>query len=116
MCSNLVHKLDCKNSSKSYVGQTAQWLISRIALHNSDNTKGKACCTLANHVFDCSCNIDFDNVKILVPSYKTRLIWKMININKQEECIKKPDIQNLCTIYTYLVSFPNKNNEYCGPI
>lgn len=119
LCSNVVYKLECKDCNKTYVGQTAQWLKSRIALHKSDITKKLERCALVTHVNQNSHDIDFENVQIVAsePSYKKRLVLEMININKQEDPInRKTDTQNLSGIYTYMLSYPNRNCYYEGPM
>lgn len=118
--SNVIYKLNCRDCSQSYVGQTSQWLKSRISLHKSDITKGLTRCALANHANQNRHTVDFDNVQVLAtePLYKKRLVLEMININKQEDPInKKTDTQNLSSVYTYLLTYPNrKSSDYDGPI
>lgn len=119
LCSNVIYQINCKNCTGTYVGQTSQWLKARISLHKSDITKGYDRCALTGHVKQHSHDMDFENVKILAKEklYKKRLVLEMININKQEDPInKKTDTQGLSGIYTYLLTYPNKNCYYDGAI
>lgn len=78
LSSNLIYKLNCEKLKKTSVGQTSQWLKSRLSLHNSDITKGLARCALSSHVKQSSHNIDFNNAKIIVKesNYKKDYYWK----------------------------------------
>lgn len=105
--SNVVYSLKCSTCENIYVGQTSQWIKSRLALHKSDITKRRDRCALANHVFKNNHVIDWDGVKILEVECNTnkRLILEMYHISRINNPInKKSDTQQLSNIYTYLLS------------
>ena len=63
---NLVYKIDCLNCDGTYIGQTKQYLKSRIYEYEySIRTKNSECTMLANHSTNLSHNFDFSNPKIL---------------------------------------------------
>lgn len=119
MQSNVVYKLTCDTCSKVYVGQTSQWLKSRLALHKSDIKKGVDRCALAGHVKENKNHvINFDNAVILEKevNYERRVFLEMTSINTFPNSInKKSDVQNLNVIYTYLLQY-SINNFYDGPL
>lgn len=105
--SGVVYCVKCVTCDSNYVGQTSQWLSSRLALHKSDITKKRERCALAEHVLHNNHEIDWDNVKILEKEQNCnkRLILEMYQINKTSNIInKKSDTHNLSNIYTYLLS------------
>lgn len=114
--SNVVYKLTCNTCDKVYVGQTSQWLKSRLALHKSDIRKGLDRCALAGHIKENpSHRISFDNAKILdeEKNYERRNFLEMVNINSFANTMnKRTDTQNLNVIYTYLLDCAR--NDLCG--
>lgn len=116
--SNVVYKVDCKNCSQTYVGQTSQWLKNRIALHRSDIRLNNQRCALSIHANSRNHEVDLDNVEILDVNnnYKKRTVLEMIRITEQPIPMnKKTDTQNLSNIYTYLLSL-NRQGIYDGPV
>lgn len=119
LTSNVVYKLICSTCHLVYVGQTSQWLKSRMAIHKSDIRKGIERCALAGHVkYNPNHVIDFGNVEIMAKerNYERRLFLEMANINRFRNSInKKTDTQNLNVIYTYLLD-NSFNNVFDGPL
>ncbi|KAK9873035.1 hypothetical protein WA026_020769 [Henosepilachna vigintioctopunctata] len=89
--SNIIYKIKCTECESTYVGQTAQWLKSRLALHKSDITKRKLRCALALHLLEKNHKIDFESTEILEVNgkYNKRLILQMINIRRQTNPINR---------------------------
>lgn len=119
--SNVVYKINCSECDGTYVGQTSQWLKSRLSLHRSDIQTMNPRCALASHSIQKNHKIDFDSAEILCTQgkYSKRLIMEMINIRNQTNPInKKTDIQKLSNVYTYLLTYPNREKEefYDGPL
>lgn len=118
--SNVVYKLTCSTCSDVYVGQTSQWLKSRIALHKSDVKKGVDRCALVGHIKgNPNHRINYGNVEILESdrNYERRLFLEMVNINRLNNNMnKKSDTQNLNVIYTYLLECAKNNNHYDGAL
>ncbi|XP_044766187.1 uncharacterized protein LOC123322309 [Coccinella septempunctata] len=105
--SGIVYEISCKNCQDVYIGQTSQWLKSRLSLHRSDIKKNNTRCALTKHAHEERHEIDLDNVRILEKSskYNKRLILEMIHIKNNNNTVnKKSDVQNLSNIYTYLMS------------
>lgn len=105
--SNVIYSLKCNSCDNIYVGQTSQWLKSRISLHKSDITRKRDRCALASHVINNNHTIDWDGVQVLEVEQNTskRLILEMYHISRIDNTInKKSDTQQLSNIYTYLLS------------
>lgn len=118
--SNVIYRIQCEDCSRGYVGQTSQLLKNRISLHKSDINKKNKRCALTKHSLEQNHKFLFDNVEIIDKerNYNKRIILEMIHINEEEEAINsKSDTQNLSNIYTYLLTYPNREkNFYDGPI
>lgn len=117
--SNVVYQVECASCDKSYIGQTSQWVKSRMALHKSDITKNHERCALATHAYNMDHRVDFENVKILKTekNYQKRLIHEMIQINKSENAMnKKTDTNKLSSIYSYLLEMSGHEDFYDGPL
>lgn len=117
--SNVVYQLNCQDCDNVYIGQTSQWMKSRISLHKSDINRYKDRCALATHSHDLDHRIDFQNVEILKTenNYHKRLIHEMIQINKHDNTInKKSDTHKLSNIYSYLLEKTKGNEYYEGPL
>lgn len=105
--SNVVYKIPCKDCDKCYIGQTVQWLNTRLVQHKSDCNVNKLNCALTKHSFQFKHIFDFDNTKILEieRNYKSRIFLEMVHINKTANSINfRTDIQKLSSIYSYLLS------------
>ena len=67
--SNLVYKINCKDSDLGYIGQTNQYLHKRVYQHKNDckitNIDKTNKTALASHHFELQHYFDFDNVEIL---------------------------------------------------
>ncbi|XP_044754436.1 uncharacterized protein LOC123313562 [Coccinella septempunctata] len=105
--SGVVYELNCQDCDKAYVGQTSQWVKSRMALHKSDIKKTRNRCALAMHAQNLDHRIDFEGVKVLKVerNYQRRLIQEMIQINRHKDPInKKSDTNKLSNVYCYLLA------------
>lgn len=116
---NIVYKLTCNTCQLVYVGQTRQWLESRMALQKSGIKKRVESCVLVGHnKGNVSHAISFDNVEILSQkkNYGRRIFLEIVYINKFNTSMnKKTDTQNLNVIYTCLLD-NSFNNFYDGPV
>lgn len=115
--SNVVYSIPCRDCEKVYVGQTGQWLKSRLASHRSEIRNDKRCCALSAHANNHSHTVDFDNVKVLDTEnqYKTRLFLEMWHINNCDNTMNyKTDMDDLNSIYSYIFkkhNFINTNSD-----
>lgn len=119
--SNVVYEIECKDCDKKYIGQTSQWLKSRITLHKSDTRKHHERCALSTHAFTLDHRVNYEDVNVLQMerNYRKRLILEMIEINKQDNVInKKTDTNKLSTIYKYLLEKTKRENSifFDGPV
>lgn len=99
--SNVVYKITCE-CGQCYIGQTKQWVKSRIKSHTYDVTKKKTSTALASHATNLGHNFDFDNVTILESekNLEKRLLLEMIHINCNQNCVNlRTDIEGLSNIY-----------------
>lgn len=84
--SNVVYKINCLNCEALYIGQTKRKLLTRIKEHCSDiNKTSDSLSVVSLHRLEYH---EF-NVSILEeePSYKKRLIVKMLHISQQNNSI-----------------------------
>lgn len=61
--------------------------------------------------------MDFQNSKILEiePNYKKRLFLEMVHINRNPNTLNfKNDVENLSSIYSYILNFWNIHNSDNG--
>ena len=109
---NLVYKIDCLNCDGTYIGQTKQYLKSRIYEHEySIRTKNSECTMLANHSTNLKHNFDFSNPKILDKEHnlEKRLILEMIEIlNNKNSINKRSDMDCFSNVYK---KFLEKNHS-----
>lgn len=100
---NVVYKINCKDCSVSYVGQTKRQLSTRIKEHKCniklDVSKHNV---ITEHILQNNHSFDWENARILdkESNYNKRLISEMINIKKQEKGINhNRDTEMLDTSY-----------------
>lgn len=102
-CTHVVYKVQCENCNGSYIGQTRQYLGSRIKAHeNSVKNKNTDKTALKKHHEDHGHTFDFKNVKILKkePLEKKRIIYESLYIKKDPTSINdRKDIENISVIY-----------------
>ena len=101
---NLVYKIDCLNCDGTYIGQTKQYLKSRIYEHeySIERKIPNVQCWLANHSTNLKYNFDFSNPKILDKEHnlEKRLILEMIEIlNNKNSSNKRSDMDCFSNIY-----------------
>lgn len=112
--SNIVYSVPCKDCEMIYVGQTKQWIKTRLSQHRSDIKLNKKTCALAIHANTKLHNINFDDFKILDKEihYKTRLFLETINIQNSEKTMNfKTDTEGLSTIYSNIFEKIKKVNN-----
>lgn len=116
--SNVIYSIPCGECDSLYIGQTSQWLKTRITQHRSDCRINKYSCALAIHSINSNHIIDFHRVKILEKetNYKNRLFLEMVHINKTPNTLNfKTDVENLSSVYSYVLNFwkihNNQNNN-----
>lgn len=103
--SNVIYKITCE-CGQHYIGQTKQWLKSRMYSHQYDITKKKTNTALAMHASNTTHKFDFEDVKILdtESNLGKRLLLEMIHINCTENCVnQRKDIEGLSNIYGNLL-------------
>ncbi|KAK9876918.1 hypothetical protein WA026_015953 [Henosepilachna vigintioctopunctata] len=90
-----------------YIGQTQQWLKSRVSQHRSDCNIGKNSCALVQHHKKTGHNFDFENVDILDHEnrYASRLFLEMLHIKVEEKTAInfKTDAGQLSNIYVNIL-------------
>jgi hypothetical protein len=104
--SNVIYKINCKNCSACYTGQTKNYVKTRAQQHKNDiknfktNLPIPAHCVTEKHLFD------FDNIEILDEerNYYKRLVKEMIYIKLNQENINiQMDTNNLSQIYSNIL-------------
>ena len=112
--SNVVYSIPCGECNLVYVGQTTQWLRSRITQHRSDIKINKKSCALAIHANTSLHKPNLEAVKILdvEPNYKTRLCLELLHINQQQHSMNfRTDMEGLNAIYSHIIHINNNNNN-----
>ncbi|XP_044761981.1 uncharacterized protein LOC123319183 [Coccinella septempunctata] len=105
--SDVIYRIPCGGCNSVYIGQTAQCLRKRIALHRSDARLLPERCALASHSSSLDHTFQYDDVEILSTSsnYNKRTFLEMCFINENTNNInKKTDLKNLSVVYSYLLS------------
>lgn len=102
----VVYKLNC-NCGKKYVGQTKQYLKTRLRQHRSDVDKRLTKTGLCNHITNNPGHtIDWDNVKILdeISNDKTRQFYEMCHIITTDDTVNiQTDFNSFNNVYTGLI-------------
>lgn len=105
--SSVVYEIRCLDCQGCYIGQTSRNLGGRITSHKSDIRRQVVSCALAKHQVESGHRIDLENVKILDTERNLfkRTFIEMIRISQKQNAINsKKDIDNLSSIYTYLLT------------
>ena len=107
----VVYKIDCKDCSKTYVGQTKRQLETRVYEHQKNqNQNQKYYNVISKHIKDMNSehNINWDDVGVLHKEYnwKKRLFAEMIYIKKQgnNALNKMTDLKDYPMCYYVLVN------------
>ncbi|KAI4464816.1 reverse transcriptase [Holotrichia oblita] len=106
----VVYNIPCSECPLQYVGQTGRNLYGRITSHKSDIKHGKSSCAVVGHVQESNHAMNFDAVTVLDQDSNTykRTFLEMCHINAGNNLMnKQTDIQNLNTIYSYLLKIGN---------
>ena len=104
--SNVVYKINCKDCSENYVGQTSRQLKIRISEHKRDVINKKDQSAPFQHTSQFNHNLDFDEVSILniETQYYNRLFLAMLNIEFNNSRINRiTDSNNLRNSYKYFL-------------
>lgn len=105
--SSVVYEIKCLDCQGCYIGQTSRNLGGRVTSHKSDIRRQVVSCALARHQVESGHRIDLENVKILDTERNLfkRTFIEMIRISQNQNAINsKKDIDNLSSIYTYLLT------------
>lgn len=102
----VIYQLEC-NCGKNYIGQTKQYVKTRLEQHKKDIDKGLSRTGLSAHI----CNnkdhkIDWDNVRILdtVSRDNTRLFYEMYHILSNENTLNiQSDFNGFNNIYNNII-------------
>lgn len=102
-----VYQINCNNCAGNYIGQSKQYLKTRIKRHeNSITGKNSDKTALRKHAEENNHTFNFNNVKILKQeeNEKKRLVYEMINIKRNNSSINdKRDVENLSYKYNKLL-------------
>lgn len=105
---NVVYKIPC-SCEKCYIGQTKQYLQSRLNQHKNDcknhNQYKNEKTALALHHFETGHNFLFDNVEILdkESNFRRRNISEMIHINLNDTVNMRSDTLHLSAVYSNIL-------------
>ncbi|XP_044747252.1 uncharacterized protein LOC123308587 [Coccinella septempunctata] len=105
-CSGVVYKINCRDCSVCYVGQTGQYLGNRSAQHERDCKNKKESTALSAHASSSNHNFDFQNVEILgrENNWFKRCFKEMIYIKKFPNTVNaRTDVSTLSVAYSNLI-------------
>lgn len=103
---NTVYKINCKDCSSIYIGQSSQYLKNRIRNHKNDIRNLKDSTALSRHALENDHNIDFENTTILdiESNFSKRCFKEMVYIKKHQNTLNyRTDISNLSNIYNNII-------------
>ena len=109
LCSGVVYRVPCAGCDKCYVGQTRQYIKTRMYQHQYDcrdiNRLKKDKTALAQHHFYTGHHFDFSKVAILDKEghYYRRNVSEMIHITLNNTVNNRTDTQGLSTQYNFLI-------------
>ena len=105
--SGVVYEIPCADCPLLYVGQTKNWLKTRIGQHMRDIKNQKLTSALAQHSVSMGHDIDFDGVKVIYKKrlLRERLFFEMIGIRTRENTMNlRSDVEGLSSIYSFLLN------------
>ncbi|XP_044766925.1 uncharacterized protein LOC123322908 [Coccinella septempunctata] len=105
--SGLIYKINCGDCDKVYVGQTTQYLKSRVDQHRRDCLRSKESTALSAHARMCEHNFDFDNVEILdfEKNWFRRNFKEMLYIKRTPNTVNyRTDLGGLNSTYLNLIN------------
>ena len=104
----VVCSVPCTDCELRNIGQTSQQLKQRLTQHKSDINKINKNCAFAVHCRTLKHTMQFDNAKILEQETRTnkRSLLEIMHIQRNNSFTmnSKTDINNLSTIYSFLIS------------
>ncbi|XP_044760271.1 uncharacterized protein LOC123317727 [Coccinella septempunctata] len=106
--SGVVYLVPCSVCEEVYIGQTSQQLKKRLTQHKSDIKNPKKICALADHTRNRDHLMDYDSVQVLdcERNGSKRCFLEMYHIIRQVNSMNyRRDINNISSIYTYLIRF-----------
>lgn len=115
--SNIIYEIPCSDCDLVYIGQTCRMFKDRITSHKSDCRRNLKSCSLAEHVIDEDHRMNYDSAKVLdnEKHLNKRLFLEMVHINENNKAMnKRTDINELSTIYTFLLK-KQKDNKSTRP-
>lgn len=104
--SGLVYRVNCKDCTGTYIGQTRQYFGTRIKQHQSDCMKQSNTTALAQHAMSEGHQFDFDDAKILTRenNWFKRNFKEMLFIKRHPNSINaRSDIGSLNIVYSNLI-------------
>lgn len=111
---NTIYSIPCLNCDQIYIGQSSQWLRTRLTQHRSDSKIKKRSCALSIHSNENNHCMNYDEVKILdvQKHYKSRLFLEMFHIYNNPKCMNfKTDTDNLSCIYANILNLKAHQND-----
>ena len=103
----VVYKINCKECSKCYIGQTKNNLCTRISQHKNNIKNGEKKTGLSEHSLENSHHFDFDNVTILeknIHKKTERLTLENFHIKKYKNNVNyQKDSETLNNIYSSVI-------------
>ena len=114
LCSNLVYRIPCASCNKCYVGQTKQYIKSRMYQHQYDcrpiNRNKNDKTALAQHHFYTGHHFDFSKVAVLdnESHFLKRNLSEMIYITLNQTVNNRTDTQGLNVQYCHLINMYKK--------
>lgn len=106
--SSIIYEVPCLSCPGKYIGQTKNYLRTRINQHKLDcrHIEKSGTTALSRHAHDLGHVFGFDDVRILdtEPILKKRLIKEMIYINREPHSVNdRTDIDGLSVVYLNLI-------------
>lgn len=112
--SHVIYKINCENCQSVYIGQTMNYLRTRLYLHKSSFTKNPESCALARHVIQTKHTANLTNVNILAKcqNNKRREFIESCYINEYNHIAlnSKTDTGSLNIIYSHLLNIQKTKN------
>ncbi|XP_044760971.1 uncharacterized protein LOC123318413 [Coccinella septempunctata] len=104
--SNVVYRVDCRDCDGCYIGQTKQYLKTRMSQHIRDCRNLSQATALSTHAVVNDHSFDFDNVRVLYTeqNLSKRLINEMIFIRRTPNTVNfRTDVDTLSAVYCNLI-------------
>ena len=89
LSTGVIHKINCKNCDKVYIGQTSRALRSRTREHKRAIFRGDRNSLLTQHCVENNHDFDLDDVKVIdhCPQWSfEKIIFRSVALNSRTEC------------------------------